>query len=236
MLPLEQPLDILTVAPHPDDAEISVGGTLVTCRRQGLRVGVLDLTNGEPTPHGSPWNTLQGNRRGDQNPAIGLAAQSGSAESNARTHAASPTFTRHDLSIDAASRDSRALLGRQPSGSCRGHQPDRSGAVLVQVDSYRYGGRTVPSAADFLLLQHPFAYPSAACIRVRYQRGDRTKARIRSLLRKPVHHWAQPGISDTARRHSRSSPLLGLVDRVQVRRTICQSRVSANWFVWLDRR
>ena len=54
MPPLEQPLDILTVAPHPDDAEISVGGTLVTCRRQGLRVGVLDLTNGEPTPYGSP--------------------------------------------------------------------------------------------------------------------------------------------------------------------------------------
>ena len=54
MQPLEEPLDVLAVAPHPDDAEISVGGTLVTCRRQGLRVGVLDLTNGEPTPHGSP--------------------------------------------------------------------------------------------------------------------------------------------------------------------------------------
>ena len=51
---LDRPLDILAVAPHPDDAEISVGGTLVTCQRQGLRVGVLDLTNGEPTPHGSP--------------------------------------------------------------------------------------------------------------------------------------------------------------------------------------
>lgn len=51
---LDPPLDILAVAPHPDDAEISVGGTLVACHRQGLRVGVLDLTNGEPTPHGSP--------------------------------------------------------------------------------------------------------------------------------------------------------------------------------------
>ena len=51
---LEQPLDILAIAPHPDDAEISVGGTLLTCHRQGLRVGVLDLTNGEPTPYGSP--------------------------------------------------------------------------------------------------------------------------------------------------------------------------------------
>jgi bacillithiol biosynthesis deacetylase BshB1 len=54
MMALEQSLDILAVAPHPDDAEISVGGMLVTCRGQGLRVGVLDLTNGEPTPYGSP--------------------------------------------------------------------------------------------------------------------------------------------------------------------------------------
>lgn len=47
------PLDVLVVAPHPDDAEISVGGLIVASRRQNLRVGVVDLTTGEPTPHGS---------------------------------------------------------------------------------------------------------------------------------------------------------------------------------------
>jgi bacillithiol biosynthesis deacetylase BshB1 len=47
------PLDVLAVATHPDDAEIGVGGTLICCQRQNLRVGVLDLTTGEPTPHGS---------------------------------------------------------------------------------------------------------------------------------------------------------------------------------------
>ena len=50
----EHPLDVLVIAPHPDDAEISVGGTVVSYRRRGKRVGVLDLTDGEPTPHGSP--------------------------------------------------------------------------------------------------------------------------------------------------------------------------------------
>lgn len=49
-----QSLDLLVVAPHPDDAEISVGGTIAASVRQNLRVGVLDLTSGEPTPHGSP--------------------------------------------------------------------------------------------------------------------------------------------------------------------------------------
>lgn len=46
-------LDLLVVATHPDDAEISVGGLIALSIRQNLRVGVLDLTSGEPTPHGS---------------------------------------------------------------------------------------------------------------------------------------------------------------------------------------
>lgn len=54
MTPPDTPLDLLVVATHPDDAEISVGGTIVTSVRQGLRVGIVDLTSGEPTPHGSP--------------------------------------------------------------------------------------------------------------------------------------------------------------------------------------
>ena len=46
-------LDILVVAPHPDDAEIGVGGTLLRSKSQGLTVGVVDLTSGEPTPQGN---------------------------------------------------------------------------------------------------------------------------------------------------------------------------------------
>ena len=49
----EQPLDLLVVAPHPDDAEISVGGTILVSRLKGMRVGVLELTSGEPTPFGT---------------------------------------------------------------------------------------------------------------------------------------------------------------------------------------
>jgi bacillithiol biosynthesis deacetylase BshB1 len=50
---MPQPLDVLVVAPHPDDAEIGVGGTLLRSKSQGLSIGVVDLTTGEPTPHGS---------------------------------------------------------------------------------------------------------------------------------------------------------------------------------------
>lgn len=51
--PPEKPLDVLIVAPHPDDAELGMGGAIAKMRSDGWRVGVLDLTSGEPTPFGS---------------------------------------------------------------------------------------------------------------------------------------------------------------------------------------
>lgn len=47
-------VEYLFIAPHPDDAELGAGGTILLLKSQGARVGVLDLTDGEPTPHGSP--------------------------------------------------------------------------------------------------------------------------------------------------------------------------------------
>ena len=46
-------LDVIAVGAHPDDVEIACGGTLAQLVRQGYRVGIVDLTDGEPTP-GSP--------------------------------------------------------------------------------------------------------------------------------------------------------------------------------------
>jgi bacillithiol biosynthesis deacetylase BshB1 len=46
-------LDALVIAPHPDDAELGMGGTIALMQAKGLAVGVLDLTDGEPTPRGS---------------------------------------------------------------------------------------------------------------------------------------------------------------------------------------
>ncbi|MFN0006811.1 MAG: bacillithiol biosynthesis deacetylase BshB1 [Planctomycetota bacterium] len=46
-------LDVLVVAAHPDDAEISVGGTMLRLSRARKRVGVVDLTRGEMGTRGS---------------------------------------------------------------------------------------------------------------------------------------------------------------------------------------
>ena len=48
---LPEPLDVIAVGAHPDDAEIACGGTLAKLVQQGYRVGIIDLTDGEPTPH-----------------------------------------------------------------------------------------------------------------------------------------------------------------------------------------
>lgn len=45
-------LDILAIAAHPDDVEITCGGLLIKMAKQGRAVGVLDLTRGEMGTHG----------------------------------------------------------------------------------------------------------------------------------------------------------------------------------------
>jgi LmbE family N-acetylglucosaminyl deacetylase len=43
-------LDVIAVGAHPDDVEIACGGTLARLVQQGYTVGIIDLTDGEPTP------------------------------------------------------------------------------------------------------------------------------------------------------------------------------------------
>lgn len=48
------PLRALCLAPHPDDAEIGAGATLIRLARAGARVGILELTRGELGTLGDP--------------------------------------------------------------------------------------------------------------------------------------------------------------------------------------
>ncbi|MDP6839679.1 MAG: bacillithiol biosynthesis deacetylase BshB1, partial [Planctomycetota bacterium] len=45
-------LDCLAIAAHPDDGEISAGGTLLTLARAGHAIGIVDLTAGESGTRG----------------------------------------------------------------------------------------------------------------------------------------------------------------------------------------
>lgn len=46
-------LDVLVFAAHPDDAELSMGGTIARFTSQGLKVGVVDLTKAELSTRGN---------------------------------------------------------------------------------------------------------------------------------------------------------------------------------------
>jgi N-acetylglucosamine malate deacetylase 1 len=48
-----EPLDLLAVMAHPDDAELLCGATLIKAAASGRRVGILDLTAGEMGSSGS---------------------------------------------------------------------------------------------------------------------------------------------------------------------------------------
>lgn len=47
-------LDVLAVFAHPDDAELTMAGTLLKLRSLGYRTGVLDMTRGEMGTRGTP--------------------------------------------------------------------------------------------------------------------------------------------------------------------------------------
>lgn len=49
----DEVFDAVCIGAHPDDVEIGMGGTVAAMVSRGLRVALVDLTNGEPTPHGT---------------------------------------------------------------------------------------------------------------------------------------------------------------------------------------
>ena len=47
-------LDVLALAAHPDDVELSAGGTMALLAKQGYKTGIVDFTQGELGSRGTP--------------------------------------------------------------------------------------------------------------------------------------------------------------------------------------
>lgn len=54
MRTMSETVDILFFGAHPDDIELSCGATVAKCVKDGLRVGLVDLTRGEMGTRGTP--------------------------------------------------------------------------------------------------------------------------------------------------------------------------------------
>ncbi|HEX8169240.1 MAG TPA: bacillithiol biosynthesis deacetylase BshB1 [Thermoanaerobaculia bacterium] len=51
---MSETVDIIFFGAHPDDVELSAGGTAAKCVKDGLRIGMVDLTRGEMGTRGTP--------------------------------------------------------------------------------------------------------------------------------------------------------------------------------------
>ena len=55
-------LDILVIAPHPDDAELGMAGAILKFKAEGAKVGVLDLEQFPRMPPGDHQRVAAGPR------------------------------------------------------------------------------------------------------------------------------------------------------------------------------
>ena len=66
-------LDILGITAHPDDAEISFGGTLLVHKELGFKTGLVDLTEGELGTRGTP--EIRAQEAADAAKVLGLSVR-----------------------------------------------------------------------------------------------------------------------------------------------------------------
>jgi bacillithiol biosynthesis deacetylase BshB1 len=66
-------LDILAFAPHPDDVELGCAGSLILAADKGWRVAVADLTEGEMSSRGNP--VLRQQEKDQASAILGLTAR-----------------------------------------------------------------------------------------------------------------------------------------------------------------
>src|SRR5580698_1113669 len=52
-------IDLMAIAAHPDDVELTCGGTVLKMSEAGYRTGILDLTKGETGSRGTPETRLR---------------------------------------------------------------------------------------------------------------------------------------------------------------------------------
>ena len=212
-------LDVLVVAPHPDDAELGMGGAILNMQSHGLSVGVLDLTDGEPTPHGSIEIRRQETAAASQ--VLGLKWRKNLGLPNRRLQ---PTLeARAQLAGVIRQARPRWLFAPYWRTPIRTMSPPRSS--LRQRDSGPNSrSPTFPRSrtirADLLLLLRSFASCCAACLHPRYQRSLGGEVSGNRLLRKPVHHRPRHGSAHVPRQPARRSGLLGQDDRPALRRTV----------------
>ena len=168
------------VAPHPDDAELGMAGAILRAKAEGMRVGILDLTSGEPTPHGTPEIRARETAAATEILGVDWRENLGLPNRKLEHTLEARALIGRCVSSRAAAIDLCPLLGRLASRSRGRDRNDRGGPVLVEADQIGLAGRAVFSLAHSVLLLRALAAGDAAGFRARYQRSTGSASGPRS--------------------------------------------------------
>ena len=125
-------IDLLVISAHPDDAEISAGGTILKMVKEGRKVAVVDLTQGEMGSRGSgPLRLVEAEKAGKM---MGVVARENMGMADVFfTH--SPENIRQIIEIIRKYRPKIVF-----TNSLNDRHPDHAKAAKMVADACFYSG------------------------------------------------------------------------------------------------
>ena len=142
-------LDALVVAPHPDDAELGMGGTIVRLIAAGLEGRHPRPDQRRADAAGLARAAGGRDRRGERGAGQPLAEEPRAAQPQPRADAGPPPRPGRRLPPGPAAAPLRPLLGRRPPRPHRGDQARRGRAVLEQAVQVRHPRRARSTRRGF---------------------------------------------------------------------------------------
>jgi bacillithiol biosynthesis deacetylase BshB1 len=134
-------VDVLFISAHPDDTELSAGGTLAKIAKSGRKVGMLELTSGEMGTRGTPATR----KREAQSSARILGArfrhQLDFGDGNVQTG------REQELQIIAVLRETRPQIVFAPYPDDRHPDHTRTGRIVTEASFYS-GLRALETGLD----------------------------------------------------------------------------------------
>jgi bacillithiol biosynthesis deacetylase BshB1 len=155
-------LDILAIAAHPDDVEITCGGTMIKMAEMGRKTGVLDLTEGEMGTLGTPAERLRDAEKAGK--ILGLSAR----ENLHLPDSAMEIVTENKLKIAAVIRKYRPQTVILPYKYSQRHPDHRiasmlgydacflAGLVKAKLDGEAHRPHKIVYASSFMKAEHSF--------------------------------------------------------------------------------
>ena len=129
---MSEPLDILAVSPHPDDAELGCAGSLMLATDKGLRIAVADLTEGERSSRGTVEERVQAKKKAGELMGLWARFSLGLPDTEIGT---APT---HRLAVIQIIRETRPRIVLSPYLHDR--HPDHAAACKLVQDACFFAG------------------------------------------------------------------------------------------------